>query len=41
MFAVREGIATAVDDTGLPALALSGLDRDATAKLARELLPPR
>ena len=38
MFAVRDGIATAVDDSGLPALALSGLDRDATAKLACELL---
>jgi ATP/maltotriose-dependent transcriptional regulator MalT len=38
VFAVREGIPTVVDDSGLPLLALSGLDRDATAKLACELL---
>jgi DNA-binding CsgD family transcriptional regulator len=38
LFAVREGIPTAVDDSGLPALALSGLDRDATTELACALL---
>ena len=38
VFAVREGIPTAVDDYGLPTLALSGLDRDATATLACTLL---
>ena len=38
MLAVREGVPTAVDEAGLHALALGGLDRAATAELARELL---